>query len=306
MEQVKKALRSIFRRNKKPKDGTGAQTPLRQQQQPQPQQPQQPQQQQRPTSARPLSQQMVSRAQTPEPATTLAATEAQPSPIQETNGPSPLQETAPVSAPPPTHDPPPVPQYANAPEELSSFPRSPSIPALSQDELESPRPEPQTSTEVEPAVTEAPINSHEVVHHTPDHDKEVIHPEHGAIEQEVSSVEPPVEHFDSPQADHTEPEHSGPEIAVPVEEPLHASTPAPEVPEVPSKTEPATSIAQAPAPATVSHEEAPHANEAARRAPPVYHDEKIPVMAEPPNIRRMTPAPGMVATSGPLEDFPFR
>lgn len=36
-----------------------------------------------------------------------------------------------------------------------------------------------------------------------------------------------------------------------------------------------------------------------------YFDEKIPVLAEPPQVARVTPAPGMAATSGPLNDFPF-
>lgn len=49
----------------------------------------------------------------------------------------------------------------------------------------------------------------------------------------------------------------------------------------------------------------PHANEGAVRAPTEFHDEKIPVMAEPPQVRPISIAPGMVATSGPLEDFPF-
>ncbi|GAB7355336.1 hypothetical protein MBLNU459_g5865t1 [Dothideomycetes sp. NU459] len=53
-------------------------------------------------------------------------------------------------------------------------------------------------------------------------------------------------------------------------------------------------------------EEQPQAGHAARSAPAAFHDEKIPVFAEPPVIRTLIPAEGMVATSGPLEDFPFR
>lgn len=58
--------------------------------------------------------------------------------------------------------------------------------------------------------------------------------------------------------------------------------------------------------ADLSEEEQPYANDAARRSPAAFHDEKIPVFAEPPVIRMIIPAEGMVATSGPLEDFPFR
>lgn len=35
-----------------------------------------------------------------------------------------------------------------------------------------------------------------------------------------------------------------------------------------------------------------------------YDDDKIPVMSEPPTIKAVRAAPGMSATSGPLEDFP--
>lgn len=34
-----------------------------------------------------------------------------------------------------------------------------------------------------------------------------------------------------------------------------------------------------------------------------YFDEKIPVLSEPPQVSSLTPAPGMAATSGPLEEF---
>lgn len=58
--------------------------------------------------------------------------------------------------------------------------------------------------------------------------------------------------------------------------------------------------------ADLSKEELPLANNSARREPAAFHDEKIPVLAEPPAIRMIVPVDGMVATSGPLEDFPFR
>lgn len=41
-----------------------------------------------------------------------------------------------------------------------------------------------------------------------------------------------------------------------------------------------------------------------QRVGEIEGDDKIPVMSEPPTIQPVNTAPGMSATSGPLEDFP--
>jgi hypothetical protein len=68
-----------------------------------------------------------------------------------------------------------------------------------------------------------------------------------------------------------------------------------------SVTAPATVPATAPAPVAEVKPTTRASSESAR-----ILDEKMPVMAEePPEIKAKAAAPGMSATSGPLDDFPI-
>lgn len=62
-------------------------------------------------------------------------------------------------------------------------------------------------------------------------------------------------------------------------------------------------VTAAPAPTPATTETQPAAKTSSESA----RDEKMPVMAEePPEIKAKAAAPGMSATSGPLDDFPIQ
>lgn len=320
LDQVKRAIRSIFRRNKKPQDDSASSrrksrsafASLA------------------PTPARALSPLPI-RAQTPEPsayiAARLAAAEPEESSVaNESERRSPLQETTYVDQPTfPSSEPPPIPPISprrDHARELSSSPRSPSIPTMSHPEF-APAP---LHIDTEDGAYDDRDGDHANVGDVKDahFTRDMITHNDNAVEQDtcptitvsqphdsatepqsafnfdIPPEEPVIELFDSEDSDVGR--------AIPLGEDEFAdksSTPPPtETSHKYQSSKDATDIL--PPPRESQDEYHQQANETARRAPALYHDEKIPVMAEPPSVRRRTVAPGMVATSGPLEDFPFR
>jgi hypothetical protein len=74
----------------------------------------------------------------------------------------------------------------------------------------------------------------------------------------------------------------------------------------PSVTAPVTATAPATATAATAPTPATETQPAAKTSSESARDEKMPVMAEePPEIKAKAAAPGMSATSGPLDDFPI-
>lgn len=119
---------------------------------------------------------------------------------------------------------------------------------------------------------------------------------HEVPDHSIDEAIPPDSQHEEPLAEQPEPQQGGPETTASLAESTNTD----------NKSERGRAISDLTEPDAAVQDEIHHANEAARRAPPQFHDEKIPVMAEPPQVRPISVAPGMVATSGPLEDFPFR
>ena len=99
-------------------------------------------------------------------------------------------------------------------------------------------------------------------------------------------------------------------LTITCEAPLHfpptAKAPIPAASEnaKPTVTEPATTTA--PATAATAPTSASETQPVAKTSFESARDEKMPVMAEePPEIKAKAAAPGMSATSGPLDDFPI-
>ncbi|KAF1350044.1 hypothetical protein BDV97DRAFT_353091 [Delphinella strobiligena] len=119
---------------------------------------------------------------------------------------------------------------------------------------------------------------------------------HEVLDHSIDEATPADSHHEEPLAEQPESQQSGPEATASLTETTNTD----------NKSERGRTTSDLTEPDAAVQDEIHHANEAARRAPPQFHDEKIPVMAEPPQVRPISVAPGMVATSGPLEDFPFR
>jgi hypothetical protein len=204
----------------------------------------------------------------------------------------------------------------SAPRELASGPRSPPLSAVSH--LEQDSTSGHTADEHAAPISGSPdisIYSTDAAAEEPNYPlEEPSNPvEHTRYYEEAAAQEAPAPRTESPfqQLDHVEARPQAPTI--PADESYAAESQSSQ--SLPSqKRESVAAPEQMPAQATTMTfredtrpEETHQANDAARRAPAVFHDEKIPVMAEPPEVRLARPAaPGMVATSGPLEDFPFR
>jgi hypothetical protein len=74
----------------------------------------------------------------------------------------------------------------------------------------------------------------------------------------------------------------------------------------PNGTAPSTTTTTAAAAASPKPTEVPPPAKVSSESSRVVVDEKMPVMAEePPEIKAKAAAPGMSATSGPLDDFPL-
>ena len=146
-----------------------------------------------------------------------------------------------------------------------------------------------------------PIAEQKSISHAKSLAEQAEHAEH-AEEHAEERAEEHAEHAEHAEYAEPRPDFSGPS-SVEIHDTESQTTPSELLPKSAPVAVPMDPSTTTPAP----HEEMHQANEAARRAPAVFHDEKIPVMAEPPEVPRSRPAaPGMVATSGPLEDFPFR
>lgn len=102
----------------------------------------------------------------------------------------------------------------------------------------------------------------------------------------------------------------GMKLTIACEAPLHFRTttgqPLPATSENAKPSETAPTTTNAPATAATAPTPASETKPAAKTSFESARDEKMPVMAEePPEIKAKAAAPGMSATSGPLDDFPI-
>ncbi|KAL1297817.1 hypothetical protein AAFC00_006346 [Neodothiora populina] len=356
-DQVKKALRGMFRRKKKPlteniqpvNKTTAAAAPSPSQPAPPPSAPSQ--------KSSPIHEHTSKRPHTSHTSQTSNKILSDSEPLPEL-----LPELRPESASGPiainvqtygepgnSHRRPPTPSSYNAPRELSSSPRSPHL--MSPQYLATPPPSDlsvSSATEIENHESESHESDAEAPSEkTADKASETLQVPTTVAAQSLTTAEAAVPPSLGSNAEEEEAvkrvSANAKDGAIPHEEDVHQSGLAdsrePQSVEEPSSDGPAeqeepeqqeqsdhlptssrdlpaadsqpkdetdTADIDAQAASLAQHEEPHHANEAARRAPAVFHDEKIPVMAEPPQVRQISIAPGMVATSGPLEDFPFR
>lgn len=152
-----------------------------------------------------------------------------------------------------------------------------------------------------PAAKDEALKSEPVSAVSTEHDNTVPLPKsHSANDIQAAGVEQANPHFTMRNMKLTvfckAPLTSQPTTRQPV--PATSENAKPNVTAPVTATAPATA-ATAPAPTTETQPAAKTSSESAR-------DEKMPVMAEePPQIKAKAAAPGMSATSGPLDDFPI-